>query len=84
MYFHPISLPEYMLGQCNECNDHKLKRKDFEKTLSAGHSDSDSEEREFDGTVSFYEWKKGDNGYIMKIQVTRSFEDALTLKNSKV
>ena len=43
-----------MLGQCDECNDHGLKPEDFEKTLSASHSDSDSEEREFDRTVGFY------------------------------
>ena len=75
---------ESMLGQCNECDDHGLKPEDFEKTLSAGHSDSDSEEREFDRTVGFYEWKRGDNGYMMKSQVTLSIEDALTLWNSKV
>ena len=45
---------ECMLGQCDECNDHGLKPEDFEKTLSASHSDSDSEEREFDRTVGFY------------------------------
>ena len=73
-----------MLGQCDECNDHGLKPEDFEKTLSTGHSDSDSEEREFDRTVGFYEWSKGDNGYMMKSLVTLSTEDALTLWNSKV
>ena len=57
---------------------------DFEKTLSASHSDSDREEREFDRTVGFYEWKRGDNGYMMKSQVTLSIEDAPTLWNSKV
>ena len=75
---------ECMLGQCDECNDHGLKPEDFEKTLSTGHSDSDSEEREFDRTVGFYEWKRGDKGYMMKSQVTLSTEDALTLWNSKV
>ena len=75
---------ECMLGQCDECNDHGLKPEDFEKTLSAGHSDSDSEEREFDRTVGFYGWKRGDNGYMMKSQVTLSIEDAPTLWNSKV
>ena len=73
-----------MLGQCDECNDHGLNPEDFEKTLSASHSDSDSEESEFDRTIAFYEWKRGDNGYIMKSQVTRSIEGALTLWNSKV
>ena len=73
-----------MLGQCDECNDHGLKPDDFEKTFSAGHFDSDSEEMEFHGTVGFYEWKRGDNGYMMKSQVTLSIEDALTLWNSKV
>ena len=73
-----------MLGQCDECYDHGLKPEDFEKTLSASHSDSDSEERKFDRTVGFYEWKRGDNGYMMKSQVTLSIEDALTLWNSKV
>ena len=68
-----------MLGQCDECNDHGLNPEDFEKTLSASYSDSDSEEREFDRTIGFYEWKRGDNGYIMKSQVTRSIEEALTL-----
>ena len=75
---------ECMLGQRDECNDHGLKPEDFEKTLSAGYSDSDSEEREFDRTVCFYEWKRGDNGYMMKSQVTLSIEDPLTLWNSKV
>ena len=73
-----------MLGQCDECYDHGLKPEDFEKTLSASHSDSDSEERKFDRTVGFYEWKRGDNSYMMKSQVTLSTEDALTLWNSKV
>ena len=72
VHFHPISLPILtqlqnitaccMLGQCDECNDHGLKPEDFEKTLSAGHSDSDSEEREFDRTIGVYEWKRSDNG----------------------
>ena len=53
---------ECMLGQCDECNHHGVKAKDFEKTLSASHSDTDSEEREFDRTVGFYEWKRSDNG----------------------
>ena len=75
---------EYWLGQCDKCNGHGLRPEDFEKTLSAGHSDSDSDEREFDRTVGFYEWRRGDNGYIMKSQVTISIEDALTLWNSKV
>ena len=75
---------ECMLGQCDECSDHGLKSEDFEKTLSAGYSDSDSEEREFGRTVGFYEWKRGDNGYMMKSQVILSIEDALTLWNSKV
>ena len=35
-----------MLGQCDECDDHGLKPEDFEKTLSTGHSDSDSEVRD--------------------------------------
>ena len=70
---------ECMLGQCDECNDHGLKPKDFEKTLSAGHSDSDSGEREFNRTVGFYKRKKGDNGYVMKSQVTLPIEDALIL-----
>ena len=39
---------------------------------------------EFARTVGFYEWKRGDNGYMMKSQVTLSSEDALTLWNSKV
>ena len=73
-----------MLGHCNECNDHGVKPEDFEKTLSAGLSDSDSEKREFDGTVGFNEWTKGDNDYMMKSQVTLSTEDALNLWNSKV
>ena len=34
-----------MLGQCDECNDHGLNPEDFEKTLSASYSDSDSEDR---------------------------------------
>ena len=63
---------------------HRFLIDDFEKTLSAGHSDSDSKEREFDRTVGFYEWKRGDNGYMMKSQVTLSIEDAPTLWNSKV
>ena len=75
---------ECMLGQCDECNDHRLKPEDFEKTLSAGHSDSDSKKREFDRTVGFCEWKRGDNGYMMKSQAILSIEDALTLWNSKV
>ena len=49
---------ECMLGQCDRCNDHGLKPEDLEKILSAGHSDSDTEKREFDRTVSFYEWKR--------------------------
>ena len=73
-----------MLGQCDECNDHRLKPEDLEKILSPSHSDSDSEEREFDRTVGFYEWKRGYNGYTMKSQVTLSTEDTLTLWNSKV
>ena len=73
-----------MLGQCDECNDYGLNPEDFENTLSGSHSDSDIEEREFDRTIGFYEWKRSDNGYIMKSQVTRSIEDALTLWNSKV
>ena len=75
---------ECMLGHCDECNDHGLRPEDFEKTLSAGHSDSDSEGREFDKTVGFYEWKRGENGYMMKSQVTLSIEYALALWNSKV
>ena len=67
---------ECMLGQCDKCSDQGLKSEDFEKTLSASHSDSDSKEREFDRTVGFYEWKRGDNGYMMKSQVTLSTEDA--------
>ena len=54
------------------------------KTLSAGHSDSGSEEKEIDRTVGFYEWKRGDNGYMMNSQVILSIEDALTLWNRKV
>ena len=73
-----------MLGQCDECYDHGLKPEDFEKTLSASHSDSDSEERKFDRTVGFYEWKRGDNGYMRKSQVILSTEDTLTLWNSKI
>ena len=67
---------ECMLGQCDKCSDQGLKSDDFEKTLSASHSDSDSKEREFYRTVGFYEWKRGDNGYMMKSQVTLSTEDA--------
>ena len=73
-----------MLVQCDECNDHRLMPEDFEKTLSASHSDSDSEEREFDRSVGFYEWNRGDNCFMMKSQVTLFTEDALTLWNSKV
>ena len=75
---------ECILGQCIEYNDHGLKPEDFEKTLSAGHSNSDSEKREFDRTVGFNEWTRGDNGYIIKGQVTLSTEDALNLWSSKV
>ena len=75
---------ECMLGHCNECNDHGVKPEDFEKTLSAGLSDSDSEKRGFGRTVGFNEWTKGDNDYMMKSQVTLSTEDALNLWNSKV
>ena len=73
-----------MLVQCDECNDHRLMPEDFEKTLPASHSDSDSEEREFDRSVGFYEWNRGDNCFMMKSQVTLSTEDGLTLWNSKV
>ena len=75
---------ECMLGQCDECSDHGLKPEDFEKTLSASHSYSDSEERELDRTVGFYKRKRGDSGNIIKSQVTLSTEVALTLWNSKV
>ena len=57
---------ERMLRQCDECNEYGLKSENFEKTLLAGHSESDSEEREFDRTVGFYKLKRANNGCMIK------------------
>ena len=71
-----------MLSMCSECKDHQLNHANFESSTES--CDSESDEGSCEKTIKFQEWKRGDNGYMMKSQVILSLEDGLALWNNKI
>ena len=76
------SLTECMQSRCDKCKNHGLNPTNFESSSKSSNSDSDDDERE--KTVKFQEWKRDDNGYMMKSRVILSLEDGLELWNTKI
>ena len=71
-----------MQSRCDKCKNRGLNPTNFESSSKSSNSDSDDDERE--KTVKFQEWKRDDNGYMMKSRVILSLEDGLELWNTKI
>ena len=69
---------ECMLNSCDECKHHRLTMDDVE--TNEDNSDSDSETN----MVRYYQWKRGDNGYLTNLMVEADADEALVLWQSMV
>ena len=56
-----------MQSRCDECKNHGLDPADFEKPFESCNSDNGEDERK--KTIKFQEWKRDDNGFMMKSHV---------------
>ena len=61
------NLPDCMQSRCDECKNHGLDQADFEKPFESCNSDNGEDERK--KTIIFQEWKRDDNGFMMKSHV---------------
>ena len=75
-------LSDCIQSRCDECKNHGLDRADFESPSDSSNSDNGEDERE--KTIKFQEWKRDDNGFMMKSHVSLSLEDGLELWNSRM
>ena len=72
-----------MMNLCDECSTHVLTEEDFTKNSTESDSDDASSE-DCDSCIQFYQWKKNDVGYITKVHVVISVEQALALWQEKI
>ena len=52
------------MQRCDKCKNHGLDPADFESSSESSNCDNDEDERE--KTVKFQDWRRDDNGYMMK------------------
>ena len=71
-----------MQSRCDKCKNHGLDPTDFESSSESCNSDNEEDERE--KTVKFQDWRRDDNGYMMKSHMIFSLEDGLELSNSRM
>ena len=71
-----------MQSRCDKCKNHGLDPADFESSSESSKCDNDEDERE--KTVKFQDWRRDDNGYMMKCRMIFSLEDGLELWNSRM
>ena len=67
---------ECMLNSCDECKHHGLTVDDVENG-EANEDDSDSDSKT--NMVRYYQWKRGDDGYLTKLMVETNTDKALGL-----
>ena len=72
---------ECMLNSCDECKHHGLTMDDVEnEETNENDSDSDFETN----MVRYYQWKRGDDGYLTKLVIEVDVHEALGLWQSMV
>ena len=72
---------ECMLNSCDECKHHGLSVDDIENgEANEDDFDSDSETN----MVRYYQWKRGDDGYLTKLMVKADADETLGLWQSMV
>ena len=69
------------MNNCEDCNNHVLVKTDFcreESVENYSHEESHVSDGENEFGIRFYQWQKGENGYISKIHIKVPLNEALT------
>ena len=64
-----------MVGEYADCSNHCLKENDFQDSVSDSNSDEDDSEV----SMKFLQWKKNDDGYLTKVEMSCDIDEALKL-----
>ena len=82
-----------MMSLCSECKHHSLNVDDFDEdddhedesdeqeNEQSESSDTDSEDGD---TVKYYQWKRGDDGYLTKMRIEADIDKTLNIWQSMV